>query len=253
MKTNWKVLVIFALAAVLMSTVLGANALTNVSIHFTGQYGAEGPDCNYAWFYYVGTGFTNNDDGDGYDYFAIITFDANGVVLDNDMIAYAPTGFDISGYSETSDIGISNSITARPIHVVVYDTPMFPILSDENAPDAINWVLSNGAVVAASDEFDPGAFFSPCASVPLTAQCPAIPAGSVVGDLPFATRAYYSPGNLSSVTVNVGTYWVIGQDESGQYYKIILACQYLWIPVGNMQPSYQAPQNGAPLPTRVVS
>lgn len=89
--------------------------------------------------------------------------------------------------------------------------------------------------------------------VPLEPICLAIPDGSVVGALPSATQAYYAPGNIApEVVLNPGTYWVLGEDESGQYYKIILACQYLWVPVDSMQPSYQAPWSGQPLPTTVV-
>ncbi len=81
-----------------------------------------------------------------------------------------------------------------------------------------------------------------------------VPAGSVVGDTPFQTQVYYEPGNVSpGVILNPGTYIVIGQDESETYYKIMLACQFVWVRKENMQPSYELPQNGAPLPTRVVS
>ncbi len=80
-----------------------------------------------------------------------------------------------------------------------------------------------------------------------------VPAGSVVGDTPFQTQVYYEPGNVSpGVFLNPGTYIVIGQDESETYYKIMLACQFVWVRKENMQPSYQPPQNGTPLPTRIV-
>ncbi len=81
-----------------------------------------------------------------------------------------------------------------------------------------------------------------------------VPAGSVVGDTPFQTQVYYEPGNVSpGVVLNPGTYIVIGQDESETYYKIMLSCQFVWVRKENMQPSYEPPQNGAPLPTRIVN
>ncbi|MFN8530295.1 MAG: hypothetical protein U0670_16975 [Anaerolineae bacterium] len=81
-----------------------------------------------------------------------------------------------------------------------------------------------------------------------------IPAGSVVGEAPLGAQAYYAPGQVApGVVLNPGTYIVIGQDESETYYKVILACQTLWVRKDTMQPSYQAPQNGEPLPTRIVS
>jgi hypothetical protein len=83
--------------------------------------------------------------------------------------------------------------------------------------------------------------------------CPDIPGGSVVGAMPAQTQAFYEPGNISpNIFINPGTYWVIGEDDSGQYYKIMLACQFLWVPIDSMQSSYQAPWSGQPLPTRVV-
>ncbi len=81
-----------------------------------------------------------------------------------------------------------------------------------------------------------------------------IPSGSVVGEAPAGAQAYYAPGQIASgVVLNPGTYIVIGQDESETYYKVVLACQTLWVRKDTMQPSFQAPQNGAPLPTRIVS
>ncbi len=81
-----------------------------------------------------------------------------------------------------------------------------------------------------------------------------IPSGSVVGEAPAGAQAYYAPGQAApGVVLNPGTYTVIGQDASETYYKVVLACQTLWVRKDTMQPSYQAPQNGAPLPTRIVS
>lgn len=83
--------------------------------------------------------------------------------------------------------------------------------------------------------------------------CLPLTAGAVVGDMPFDTQAFYEPGKQANdVVVNAGTYWVLGADESGQYYKILLACQYLWVPVDSMQPSFQPPWQGQPLPTTLV-
>ena len=84
--------------------------------------------------------------------------------------------------------------------------------------------------------------------------CITLPSGSVVGAMGSATQAFYEPGKAAEgVTINPGTYWVVGTDESGQFYKILLSCDFLWVPVSSMQPSYQAPWSGQPLPTTVVS
>jgi hypothetical protein len=85
-------------------------------------------------------------------------------------------------------------------------------------------------------------------------ECLPIPDGSVVGDMPNGVQAFYAPDKIApDVFINPGTYWVLGEDESEQFYKILLACQYLWVPVETMQPSFQSPWSGQPLPTQVVS
>lgn len=84
--------------------------------------------------------------------------------------------------------------------------------------------------------------------------CPLSLDGAVVGDMPFSTQAFYEPGKEApGVVINAGTYWVLGTDEGGAYYKLLISCQYLWVPVGSMQPSFQPPQSGQALPMQVVS
>ncbi len=94
-----------------------------------------------------------------------------------------------------------------------------------------------------------------CAGLPTYGDaCVALTPWAVVGDMPFSTQAYYAPGKVSpGVVIDPGTYWVLGEDASGEYYKIVLSCQYLWVPINSMQPSFQAPWSGQSLPTTVVS
>ncbi len=85
-----------------------------------------------------------------------------------------------------------------------------------------------------------------------------IPDGSVVGSLPLDQIAFYAPGKITvpNITVNAGTYWVTGigtADDGSQFYRIVISCQYLYVPLDTMQPSYQSPWNGEPLPTNEVS
>ncbi len=85
--------------------------------------------------------------------------------------------------------------------------------------------------------------------------CIAIPDGSVVGQLISPTEVFWAPGKISpdvslSPTPDEQKFWVIGEDDSGQYYKIILSCQYVWVPVGTMAPAFDDPVwQGTPLPT----
>jgi hypothetical protein len=81
-----------------------------------------------------------------------------------------------------------------------------------------------------------------------------IPAGSVVGEAPLGAHVYWAPGQESpGLVLNPGTYHVIGQDASETYYKLFFNCQYIWVRKDTMQPSWLPPQNGAPLPDRIVS
>ncbi|MCK6577944.1 MAG: hypothetical protein L6Q98_07545 [Anaerolineae bacterium] len=81
----------------------------------------------------------------------------------------------------------------------------------------------------------------------------AVPSSAVVGEAPLGAQVYYAPGEIApDIVLNPGTYLVIGQDSSETYYQVVLACQKVWVRKDTMQPSYQAPQNGAPLPTGIV-
>jgi hypothetical protein len=87
-----------------------------------------------------------------------------------------------------------------------------------------------------------------------------IPAGSVVGQFVAATYLYWAPLLDGASTYMVEptedtpkTAWVIGQDASGKFYKIIWACQYLWVPKETMAPNPDEIWQSLPLPTRVVS
>lgn len=82
-----------------------------------------------------------------------------------------------------------------------------------------------------------------------------IPATAVGGSFVADAPVYWKPGELTTplVTIKAGnTARVIGQDASGQYYKIVWACDFVWVPKATMGPNYDAAWNGAPLPTAVV-
>lgn len=91
-----------------------------------------------------------------------------------------------------------------------------------------------------------------------TADCPnPLPAGAVVGEAPAGAQVYWAPSADKAspgIVLSPGTYQVIGVDETGEYSKIWLTCNsQFWVRSDTLQPSYQAPQNGEPLPTNVVS
>jgi hypothetical protein len=75
--------------------------------------------------------------------------------------------------------------------------------------------------------------------------------GAFLGDAPI----YWAPGKLTNplLTIPAGsTAWVLGVDESGQYYQIIWVCDLVWVPVGTMGPNSDAVWLSRPLPTSVV-
>ncbi len=84
--------------------------------------------------------------------------------------------------------------------------------------------------------------------------CLPVPTGSVVGRLTRTAQIFYAPGHVSPGNVLPGgqTFWVVGFDETGQYAKLVLACQYVWVEADAIGPNFEEPWFGAPLPDRVV-
>jgi len=82
-----------------------------------------------------------------------------------------------------------------------------------------------------------------------------LPEGAVVGTFLTDTVAHWAPGKVTepNIVFNAGkTAWVLGVDESGEFYKLAYLCDYLWVPVEAMGPNYDEVWNGTPLPTTVV-
>ncbi|MBN1964384.1 MAG: hypothetical protein JW910_07045, partial [Anaerolineae bacterium] len=77
----------------------------------------------------------------------------------------------------------------------------------------------------------------------------------VVGQFVADAVTYWAPGAALEPTVILPagkTAWVLGMNATGEYYKIIWQCQYLWVPVGTMGPNPDAVWNNTPLPLDVV-
>lgn len=78
-----------------------------------------------------------------------------------------------------------------------------------------------------------------------------IPEAAVVGSFTNNAGVFWAPGQAVTPTTVIdagSTAWVLGRDASGQYYKIIWACDYLWVPVSSMGPNYDDVWQGRPLP-----
>jgi hypothetical protein len=84
---------------------------------------------------------------------------------------------------------------------------------------------------------------------------PDIPPQAVVGAFTQTAEIYWAPGKLATgePPVEAGnTYWVAGQDETGMYRKVLIACQWVWVRAETVGPNYDEVWNGAPLPTDLV-
>lgn len=81
-----------------------------------------------------------------------------------------------------------------------------------------------------------------------------LPLNAAVGTIIEPTEAMWAPmeGAYTDVMLYPGMkLWVLGQDESGQYYKVALSGVILWVKVEAMGPNYDDTWQGHPLPTDV--
>jgi hypothetical protein len=158
--------------------------------------------------------------------------------------------------SDFTDIGVINNITTRPVIISLYDIPN-PGGLDENTMEG--YAFATAGALMAIDSIDPASVAAACAGLPLAAGgCDVlmpIPATAVGGAFVADAPTYWAPGEPTNplVTIKAGnTARVIGKDASGQYYKIIWVCDFLWVPVNTMGPNYDSVWNGAPLPNEIV-
>jgi hypothetical protein len=78
---------------------------------------------------------------------------------------------------------------------------------------------------------------------------------AAVGAFVWTTDVYWAPSldATTGITMPAGkTAWVLGMDATGEFYKFVWSCNYLWAPVGTMGPNYDEVWNGTLLPTTVV-
>lgn len=84
-----------------------------------------------------------------------------------------------------------------------------------------------------------------------------IPDTAVVGAFTDFSELYFAPypgATLGGpVVMEPGkTVWVMGTDESGAFYKMLLSCDYYWVRAETIGPNYDAVWAGRPLPDEVV-
>lgn len=239
----------------LSGAVLAASSAT-ITFDFVSDPGdlADGPDYNI-----VGTGLV--DDGSGCDVVIVLIVDATGTPTDIDDICLNLITGQGGSDGDYGAIGTGYVPTAGPATYAVFDLTaadlanLSGVISDQ---EYFDYVVAHGLFLtegyADVQGLASGTPFSFMASSPSGGCRLSIPASSVVGEAPLGAQVYYAPGNTSpGVVLNAGTYTVIGQDESQTYYKLFFSCSFIWVRKDTMQPSWQPPQNGAPLPTTIVS
>jgi hypothetical protein len=82
-----------------------------------------------------------------------------------------------------------------------------------------------------------------------------LPPTAAVGTFIETTPAYYlpHPDAVSDAIFEAGkSVWVLGVDESGEFYQVVFSGSYLWVPVDTIGPNYDEVWQGHPLPEDVV-
>lgn len=187
-----------------------------------------------------------------------ITAAVNNPAAASEQGQFVVPGFGQVGETHDSNFAgifptISFFVFVNTAYTVPAHTPVTLTVTTYNLPnyaggvsyvDSMTWDCTTGLEVVATPAAVPGC------------DLLALPTGSVVGAFVADAPAYSAPGVLvtPAATFTAGkTAWVLGQDASGQYYKIAWSCNYLWVPKASMGPNFDKVWNGAPLPTQVVS
>lgn len=258
MNASRKLIFLLVGSSLFMALVIGSAALAASSATIAFLDASPQPQYQAA-----GAGLV--DEGFGCDMVTMLIADATGGITDIDTFCIDTTSGTGTDYTDWGSFWNGYVPVLAPITYTLFDTSAGDACDEGENSAACGAYLQSCAVPTLDEAFyypvempagTPRSFS--CggpAPVPGAPGCKlAIPSGSVVGDLPFKTQIYWSPGNVSPGRfINPGTYIVVGQDQTEAYYKIVLACQFIWVPKTSMQPSYLPPQNGAPLPTRIVS
>ncbi|MEW6580160.1 MAG: hypothetical protein AB1435_13335 [Chloroflexota bacterium] len=178
--------------------------------------------------------------GDVYYADTIVKDFAGVVYMDEYFSTVAPGALD-------GDWGVFD-INARGLQTGSFPLPAGQVLTmTVTLRDASQQVLTSTSVQFTCDGSEANV-----SSIPGCDALLDVPATAVVGSFVADAPLYWTPGELTSplVTIPAGkTAWVLGTDDSGGYYKIVWACDMVYVPVSAMGPNYDAVWNGRPLPT----
>jgi hypothetical protein len=165
-----------------------------------------------------------------------------------ELVGFDGDGTQIMLISDTLQVG--NNVGFSPFYA-------WSVAPDHN-PITVRFVSPAGGKVGEQIVWE---VTGECAGLPsiVVAGCDVqipLTSTSVVGAFVADAPTSWTPGQLTDplVTIPAGkTAWVLGQDASGQYYKIVWVCDLLWVKKSTMGPNYDAVWNGRPLPTGVVN
>jgi hypothetical protein len=198
--------------------------------------------------YHISGDANTNDVGDQ-DYVCVICRTADGTIKDVDTDLHFTVGTTINATGACDPIGTSDAATS----VEIYDTTNSFPGENANLGGAAAYCQSF-ASPPPSPHSNGGTKSADVAPVP-GPDMVNLPAWAVVGTFTQMTPLYYdpAPGATSDSMMDSGqSLWVLGLDETGAFYQVVLSGQYLWVPVGTIGPTYSEPWNGHPLPTEVV-
>jgi hypothetical protein len=182
--------------------------------------------------------FNRNNTGAGSESWTLSILDGAGTVL------YSESGFTPVG--EIWSFGFPGAVYPysgapqyNPI-TLVYDSPA------GNGLDSQHLVLASGTCQG----------LPPHGSAAGCDQFVIIPPQAAGGQFVANAPVYYAPESSAQTGIVIAagkTYLVAGQDATGQFRKVLISCQWVWVPINTVGPNYEAPWYGAPLPTTVVN
>lgn len=170
---------------------------------------------------------------------AVEAWDSMGTFLGQNVYNLEPGNYQISGSITFSQQPVGN-VTFR----LYYDEGFFVLPSALAEPGDI---LADSITVPNGCE----PTLAPGCDVQISL------AGAVSGAFVETTSAFWGPSYMKEtnplVTITAGkTLYVFGQDSSEEFYKVLLVCQFLWVPKSTVGPNYDAVWQGTPLPTTIV-
>lgn len=175
-------IVLAAMVTALAFRPVHAVAATNVQISLA--FSSAAPDCETVTYGLTGTGDFEFDDLAGADRIAVLWYDGQGHLIDNDFTSLSGPA---SGFSSFSDFVIASRFVQRPLKVRVFDVGNTTGVS-ENQPEGV--ALAVEGTLLAEAQVDP------------IVDAPACGSRSVGGGLRSETASNGSTQSFSDVTTH---------------------------------------------------